>query len=109
MKQGQPKAARSDDGNAFLPDPTETGEPLSSNDATFFATEYVAAALTGESQNEDVRDEVAPDEDGGPFLVLNDEAELPPEVEDPSADPDGAESAKHEQALRGGRWAARGV
>jgi hypothetical protein len=109
MKREQAKGARPDDAHAFLPDPSETGEPLRAGDATYFATEYVESALTGESVSEDGRDEVVDDEEGGPFLVLDDDAKLLPEPEEAKPERDGHEDAKHEQVIRGGRWAARGA
>jgi hypothetical protein len=109
MKSHSPKTTRSDDAHAFLPDPSETGEPLRETDGVSFAEEYVASALSGESMNEDLRDEVAEDEEGGPFLVLDDEAQLPTDPEEENPEADGSEAAQAAQALRVGRWAARGA
>ena len=57
-----PLSKRLDDGEAFLPD-----EPFVEDDG--FAEEYLVSATTGESMNLDVRDEVVPEEEGGPFLI----------------------------------------
>jgi hypothetical protein len=61
---------RSDEGTAFLPDPYDgrraparVGEPL----AERLAEEFVASATSAEETTEDDRDEVRPEELGGPF------------------------------------------
>ena len=99
---------RPDNGDAFLPDTVSDGG-VRGNDATFFAEEFVASALSGEPVEESARDELASDEDGGPFIILDEDGHLPPEM-------DGGEdelvTAGEEVALeqaRGGRWAATGA
>jgi hypothetical protein len=63
-------ANRSDPGTAFLPDPYDrtrpparAGDPL----AESLAEEYIASATSAEDIVEDDRDEVRPEELGGPF------------------------------------------
>src|SRR5690606_17247304 len=73
---------RPDSGDAFLPDPTDPTSrggrgPRASDDAEWFAEEYIASATTGEPVAEDARDEIRDDEEGGPFLELDAQAELP--------------------------------
>jgi len=63
---------RPDDADAFLPDPTELDEPITDPDASF-AEEFIQSATTGETVDEDARDEIADDEDGGPFIIESDE------------------------------------
>jgi hypothetical protein len=65
---------RPDDGEAFLPDPTRRGAHITANDAESFGEEFVASATTGEPQHMDAADEVVEEEEGGPFLMLDDEA-----------------------------------
>lgn len=113
MKSKHPShaPARPDDANAFLPEPS-TGLHARSSDAEHFGEEFVASALTGESCNEDARDEVLEDEEGGGFHILGDE-EMALTVGGSGLDLDMPEShdgsVVHEQVMRGGRWAARGV
>lgn len=73
------RSTRPDDGDAFVPDPLGArGGPehrLAADDADSWAEEFIAAATTADdSVNEDARDEISADEDGGPFLVLGDDA-----------------------------------
>jgi hypothetical protein len=114
--------SRPDDGNAFVPDNVGTLEPLPSADAEAFAQEFVASATAAESVHEAAQDEVVEDETGGPFLVLQDDASLPPEpifehgrAGGSEAEEEGEEgresveerTAEKEAALRAARWASR--
>jgi len=102
---------RVDDGYAFLPD-IVTGAPgmtSSAADAEFFGEEYIGSATAGESQSETIRDEVVDEEEGGPFLVLDDDGSLPPDSGKDSPDAEGHEPVQQAQTLRGARWAARGA
>lgn len=67
--------SRPDGGEAFIPDPTDTGAPVSANDAEFFAEEYLASATTGEPLHMEALDEVVDEEEGGPFVELEGEGE----------------------------------
>jgi hypothetical protein len=68
----QPPAAfarhRSDDADAFFPDPG--GGPARAPDALAeqIAEDYVQAATTGEDQSEKLMDAAVPEEIGGPFI-----------------------------------------
>ena len=107
-RREQPRpSARPDDGNAFLPDTIGQGRPLPAADAESFAEEFIGSALQGEPVYESAHEEVADDEEGGPFIVLDDEARLPPEPGDPERE--GSEPVEQEQAVRGANWAAKGV
>ncbi len=79
----KPNSRRFDDGEAFIPDPTETHKPVSAGDAEFFAEEFLASVTTGENVEQDAADEVVEEELGGPFLEetpdLDDIAETVPE------------------------------
>lgn len=68
-----------DSADAFIPDPEE-GRPIRAADAESFAEEFIATATTGESVEMDAMDEVASDEDGGPYLDLEEDVELPESV-----------------------------
>jgi hypothetical protein len=59
---------RSDDGNAFFPDPE--GGPARTSDelAESMAEEFLQAATSGEDTAEDVLDQVVAEELGGPFV-----------------------------------------
>jgi hypothetical protein len=70
---------RPDGGAAFLPD-RFAGGPLLESDAESVAEEFIASATMGESVGEDARDEVVDEENGGPFLELEDAEPDTPEV-----------------------------
>ena len=108
-RREQPRpSTRQDDGNAFLPDTTGQGIPLPAADAESFAEEFIGSATLGEPVYETAHEEVADDEEGGPFIVLDDEGRLPPEPEE--AEREGSEAVEeHELAVRGANWAAKGV
>lgn len=80
-------AERPDDGEAFLPDPTMPGVQGPVTDAESFGEEFVASATTGEPLHMDALDEVTEEEEGGPFLELDQDEEIPeakgPEVPAP--------------------------
>jgi hypothetical protein len=59
---------RSDDGNAFIPDPE--GGPAHTRDdlAESLAEDFLQAATSGEGVAEESGDEVVPEELGGPFV-----------------------------------------
>ena len=66
-----PRPRRRDDANAFIPDPRE-GPARSKDDlAETLAEEFIVAATSAEEPGEDVRDEVVPEELGGPFLEVS--------------------------------------
>jgi hypothetical protein len=61
---------RSDDANAFVPDPLEANRPgIPEADAESFAEEFITSATAAEPVEEDARDEVVDEEQGGPFLI----------------------------------------
>ena len=65
-----PPHGRSDEGRAFLPDPYDgTGAPARADDplAETLAEEFVASATNAEEMTEDDRDQLMPEEVGGPF------------------------------------------
>jgi hypothetical protein len=66
---------RPDDGEAFLPDPTRRGAHITAMDAESFGEEFVASATGGEPLHMDALDEVVEEEEGGPFLELDAEAD----------------------------------
>lgn len=71
-----PTSKRSDDGEAFLANPSETRATLATlptDDS--FGEEFLASATSGESVSEDARDEIGDFEEGGPFL-FEDELEV---------------------------------
>jgi hypothetical protein len=84
------KFSRKDDGNAFLPDPQQGGRARTSDDlAEVLGEEYVSSATAGEDVNEDVRDEVVPEELGGPFVEAPANTELADDVD--ASNPEGAQ------------------
>jgi hypothetical protein len=60
--------ARTDDANAFLPDP-ENGRSLTDDDlAETLAEDYLRAATSGDDVDNEVLDQIVPEEIGGPFV-----------------------------------------
>jgi hypothetical protein len=99
---------RPDDGNAFVPDPSGQLLPLRAADAESFGEEFVASATGGESVRMDAGDEVIDDEEGGPFIVLDERGQLPTLPEERRAESDGHDQVQQSEARRGARWASRG-
>lgn len=105
-------STRTDSGFAFLPEPESGTRSARTADAEFFGEEFVASALTGESVNEDVRDEVLEDEEGGFHVIGEDEMNPASGMADSTLDIDLEPSESrsgallNEQAVRGGRWVA---
>lgn len=66
---------RSDDGNAFIPDPEGGPSRVRDDLSERLAEEYVEAATSGE-EPDDKFDETVPEEIGGPFVETSAEEEL---------------------------------
>jgi hypothetical protein len=67
---------RSDDGNAFFPDP-EGGPAHTSDDlAENMAEEFLQSATSGENVSEEAMDQVVAEELGGPFVETSAEEEF---------------------------------
>jgi hypothetical protein len=88
-----------DDGNAFLPDP-QSG-PAHTNDdlAEMVAEEFLRSATSGEEVGEDVRNQVVPEELGGPFVPSSSDEELADGVD--AANPIDAEVEPFPRAVGG--------
>jgi hypothetical protein len=89
VRYARAAAHRSDDGEAFLPDPSNTGShiALGGTDVESFAEEFIASATAGEPVEMDAQDEVVEEEWGGPFLELDAETGEPNDVTDPMGEP----------------------
>jgi hypothetical protein len=59
---------RSDDGNAFIPDPEDGPARTRDSLAENLAEEYLQGATGGDAVAEELNDEVVPEELGGPFV-----------------------------------------
>ena len=59
---------RSDDGTAFMPDPESGPARIPDDLAESLAEDFLEAATRGEEVAEDVREQIVPEELGGPFL-----------------------------------------
>lgn len=90
------RAARPDDAHAFVSDPAEHRAPVADDLAEELGEDYVASATTGEETGQESRDEVVPEETGGPFLKVAGDREFAPGT-DPS-NPADAERAPFPQA-----------
>jgi hypothetical protein len=98
---------RPDDGNAFIPDTTGMARPYPISDADSFGEELICSVTMGESVTEDAMDEVGDEEEGGPFIVLDEHARLPKLVDDENStdiDGEGHDSIQRESVTRAARW-----
>lgn len=106
-RPGPERAGRPDDADAFFPDPTGQVRQPPIPDTESFAEEFIDSATSANMAAAEAEDEVVLEEEGGPFIVLGDDAKLPPE---PGEAEDGAASVEREdEEKRGASWAARGV
>ena len=64
------RTERSDSGDAFFPDPLTSGGPARAPDdlAEALAEDFVASATTGSDVDDEVLNQVVPEEIGGPFV-----------------------------------------
>jgi len=67
---------RSDDGDAFIPDPGEGPARTRDDLAEILAEDFVEAATRGNEVLEDDFDRTLPDEVGGPFVLTDENEEL---------------------------------
>jgi hypothetical protein len=76
---------RSDAADAFVPDPGEGPARVDDDLAESLAEEFIVAVTSAEEPGEDVRDEVLPEEMGGPFLEVpaSDEFDGKPDASNP--------------------------
>jgi hypothetical protein len=65
---GEPSRRRSDDAEAFMPDPEEGPARVDDDLAETLAEDFVRSATTGEDADDEVLEEVVPEELGGPFV-----------------------------------------
>jgi hypothetical protein len=84
-------AGRSDDGDAFIPDPH--GGPAHTDDdlAEELGEDFIAAAISGETSAEDTRDAEVMEELGGPFIYTDAKTEFADGTD--LSNPEGAEPA----------------
>lgn len=77
-KRSAPRAQarrRTDDGNAFFPDPGDGPARAPDDLAEELAEEFLSSALSGKDSGE-ARDGVVPEENGGPFVRTSADAEF---------------------------------
>ncbi|HVU50402.1 MAG TPA: hypothetical protein VHL80_06930 [Polyangia bacterium] len=101
---GQPeeprRTPRSDDADAFLPDPSDGGRARSSDDlAEVLAEDFLESATRGNDVYEDELERPLPDEVGGPFVVTDADEELADDVDE--SNPLDAEPAGRPRAVAG--------
>src|SRR3954462_15228108 len=83
QKPFEPHArARSDDANAFLPDPEGGPARAPEELAESLAEEFVEAATSGEDRDEEVLDATFSEEMGGPFIETGPAEEMSASVDD---------------------------
>jgi hypothetical protein len=94
------RAHRSDDADAFIPDPSDDG-PAHSNDdlAEVLAEDFLESATRGNDVYEDELERSLPDEVGGPFVVTDADEELADDVDE--SNPADAEPAPRPKAVAG--------
>jgi hypothetical protein len=67
---------RSDDANAFMPDPEDGPARIADDLAENMAEEYLQSATSGEDAAEESQDQIVPEEIGGPFVETSGEEEF---------------------------------
>jgi hypothetical protein len=88
-----------DDGNAFLPDPRETGQSRTRDDlAETLAEEFLEAATSAEEQMENDRDKLTLEELGGPFVEASAAEEFAEDID--GTNPEGATREPFPTAVR---------
>jgi hypothetical protein len=94
------RARRTDDADAFLPDPSDDG-PAHSNDdlAEVLAEDFLESATRGNDVYEDELERSLPDEVGGPFVVTEANEEMADDVDE--SNPADAEPAARPRAVAG--------
>lgn len=90
---------RSDDANAFIPDPGKGPPRVPDELAESLGEEFVEAATTGEDPDEEVLDATFSEEIGGPFIETTESEELGRSIDD--ANPSDAESEPLPRAVAG--------
>jgi hypothetical protein len=91
---------RSDDANAFIPDPANDGPAHADDDlAEVLAEDFLESATQGNDVFEDELGRELPDEIGGPFVVTDSDEELADDVD--ASNPVGAERAPRPRAVAG--------
>jgi hypothetical protein len=83
---------RTDDANAFFPDPDGGPAHVSDDLAESLAEDFVQSAVSGQEGDERHQDEVVPEELGGPFVETTAEEEFAAGSDD-SNPPDGDKEA----------------
>jgi hypothetical protein len=98
MKKPRP---RSDDADAFLPDPD--GGPVRSREdlSEFLGESFVKSVVTGDDTEEGMQEEITPDEVGGPF-VSTDGAQEFGDSRDPASEDEPGEPEAFPTAVRSG-------
>ena len=79
---------RSDDAEAFIPDPGDGRARTSDDLAESLAEDYLRAATSGEDLSDERSDEVVPEEMGGPFVETTAADEMANDTDE--ANPEGA-------------------
>jgi hypothetical protein len=98
------RARRSDDADAFLPDPSDDGPARSNDDlAEVLAEDFLESATRGNDVYEDEMERELPDEVGGPFIVTDSDEELADDIDE--SNPLDAEPSARPRAV--GRIAQR--
>lgn len=101
------RIGRPDDGNAFVPDTIGQARPLPVPEAESIAEEFIDAATRAGPVAMEATDEVVPEEEGGPFLFLDDDGNVPSEPIETQIEEDAFEEEREES--RGADWTARGL
>jgi hypothetical protein len=80
-----PRSQRSDDANAFIPDPGSGPAHTDDEFAESMAEQFLESATSGEDQGDAALNAAQEEEDGGPFVSSSGEAEfaLEPDASNP--------------------------
>ena len=90
---------RMDDGNAFLPDPTQGGPSFSDDElAEQMAEEFLMSATGAEDAGQDTRNQMVTEELGGPFVETSAEETFADDTD--ASNPPDAEREAFPTAMR---------
>ena len=93
------RQTRSDDGDAFFPDPADGPAHTSDNLAQELAEEFLISATSGEQIAEDALNEDVPEDAGGPFVITSGDDEFASGVD--ASNPAGAKREGYPSPMRG--------
>lgn len=97
-ERAPPRSQRSDDGNAFIPDPGSGPAHTDDEFAENMAEQFLESVTSGEGQGDAALNAAQEEEDGGPFVASSGEAEFA--LEPDASNPPDAEAENFPSPMR---------